>query len=139
MEERVTRQLKQKIITVHGISSDGRWQTEVRRALEPHFECQEVKYGEYRNLGPLALILEPRSLLALLVVTYVLALFGVLEGPLLFVLPGAFLLLAYFLASHQRRTLLQRFEEDLAKLGENGGDLGPPHVIAHCFGTYLTG
>jgi hypothetical protein len=137
--ERLFLPAKELVLTVHGVNSDGGWQTEVRQALEPHFECREVmKYDEYRNLGLLALILEPRILLALLVVTYALAFLGTLKGPALFAVPGASLLLAIYLARLQRGKILKRFEDELLKIVGPPGYVGP-HVIAHCFGTYLAG
>jgi pimeloyl-ACP methyl ester carboxylesterase len=129
--------VKQQVITVHGINTDGRWQTEIRRALEPHFDCRDFKYGDYRNLGLLTLLLEPRTLLALLVVTYAFAIPGALHGPALFI-PLLFVSLAFLFARQQRLKALERFEEDLSKREQEWG-YPRPHVIAHCFGTYLTG
>jgi hypothetical protein len=130
--------VKQQVITIHGINSDGQWQTEIRRALEPHFDCRDIKYGEYRNLGLLTLMFEPRILLALLVVTYAFAFLGALHGPALFIIPLLFLPFAFYFARRQRHKTLERFEKDLSNRALEWS-YPRPHVIAHCFGTYLTG
>lgn len=130
--------MKQRVITVHGINSDGRWQAEIRKALEPHFTCVEIRYSDYRNLGLVSLVLEPRSLLTLLVVSYLLAFAGALSSPLLFVVPVLFLIVAYILATLRRRQAIDRFRSDLSKIGDVRPSLRP-HLIAHDFGTYLAG
>lgn len=40
-----------KVLLVHGIGSSGAWFESVRWELEPHFECCQVRYGQYERLG----------------------------------------------------------------------------------------
>jgi hypothetical protein len=57
-----------RVVTIHGIWTEGRWQEEIAPVLYPHFVPVSVKYRSYRYAGPLDLICEPIVLLAGLVV-----------------------------------------------------------------------
>src|SRR6267378_6724321 len=49
----------QRVITIHGICTNGRWQERIAPVLWPHFKPASVKYPHYRWLGPLDMVLEP--------------------------------------------------------------------------------
>lgn len=55
--------MTERVITVHGLWTEGRWQEEIAPVLYPHFEPGSVKYRSYRFLGPLDLVFEPWVLL----------------------------------------------------------------------------
>jgi pimeloyl-ACP methyl ester carboxylesterase len=129
--------LKEVVVTVHGINSDGGWQRQVRAVLEPHFRCAEIKYGYFRNLGFVALVFDPGVLLLLLVATYCLGPIGVLKKTMWFILPAVFLVFAYGLAVVRRNRALDLFAIELAAhISTSPCDV---HLIAHSFGTFLAG
>jgi pimeloyl-ACP methyl ester carboxylesterase len=45
--------MKRKVLTLHGISSDGAWQDRLGAILAPHFEHIPLRYYEFRTKGPL--------------------------------------------------------------------------------------
>jgi hypothetical protein len=53
----------ERIVTIHGIWTEGRWQDEIAPVLYPHFIPVSVKYRSYRYAGPLDLVFEPIVLL----------------------------------------------------------------------------
>jgi hypothetical protein len=38
------------VLLVHGINSNAKWQSSIRRVLEPHFHVVKIRYWQYRWL-----------------------------------------------------------------------------------------
>ncbi len=134
---------KQRIVTVHGINTEGEWQASVKRVLEPHFECVPFKYDEYRRRGELLLLLSSWKFVLAVWVIAAVAIWMLFRHLVLFAIP--MLALAACVAAccvwkhfSKRKALSNRFAEWLSSLEEKDGP-PPPHVIAHSFGTFLTG
>lgn len=127
----------ERVVTVHGISSAGAWQETVRFLLHPFFECTSIKYKQYRRFGPIKLVLEPWWLAISLIAASILWRLNVLHGGLrrwgaVFVIVCVGHLLAYYRRRRAFSTFMKQLNTSLIA-GER------PHVIAHSFGTYLTG
>jgi pimeloyl-ACP methyl ester carboxylesterase len=124
-----------QVLLAHGINSNGDWQNAVGHVLEPHFEVVKIRFWQYRGLGAFKLVFEPWALILVGAVTYFLAahvipiwlaiVCGVVGG----------MTAAYLTAPIRRRMTMKRFVK------EGGKSLGVtrPHIIAHSFGTLLTG
>jgi len=123
---------RKPILLIHGIQSDGRWQAEVALALNWFFRPVHVQYSHFRYLGPLLVMSEP----FILAPGVLLIIAGAWMGKYL-LLGGVFLILFSF----SKFALSFRRGNALAKYHRISGDdlKGRPHVIAHSFGTYLTG
>lgn len=131
----------QRVITVHGLWTEGRWQEDIAPVLYPHFEPNSVKYGSYRFLGPLDLIFEPWVLLpglGLLVCAsfvswwreWLLLRTGVTLGVLLLiVLVAAHLVVPIRLENTKRKFLADTAPSILSGQANN--------IIAHSLGSYL--
>lgn len=131
--------MKEYVITIHGIATKGTWQEQIGTAFAPHFDCLPVKYPQYRWLGALKLLQEPIILFPTIV--GVLALRQWLPGPIrtvgwLFI--GALVFLAY-LATYYRRTRAFNRMLEQASPHTSRALQTRTHLIAHSFGTYLTG
>jgi len=129
-----------KLITVHGINTDGAWQARVGDLLSQHFKHYPIRYPEYRRLGALKLLLDP----SVLVLGIILFLAAFKSGQGLAVLLGiAFitLSLAHFFARRLREDALRRFKVQLDNICVDNSRVRRrrPHLIAHSFGTYLAG
>jgi pimeloyl-ACP methyl ester carboxylesterase len=124
-----------QVLLVHGINSNGDWQNAVGQVLAPHFEVVKIRYWQYRWLGALKLVFEPWALILAGGVTYLLAarLLPIWFAATIAVVAG--ILAAYLLAPLRRRMTMRRF------VRKGGKSLGVtrPHIIAHSFGTFLTG
>ena len=125
---------RKPVLLIHGIQTEGHWQDEIEPALKWFFRPVHIRYSEFRYLGPLLVISEP-----FLLVPGVVLCIGSLWIPrsllalcigILFVL----LSLSKFGLSFRRGAALDKYHKI------SGDDLiARPHVIAHSFGTYLTG
>lgn len=124
-----------QVLLVHGINSNGDWQNAVGQALSPHFEVVKIRYWQYRWLGALKLVFEPWALILGGGVTYLLAarLMSIWFAAAFAVVAGV--IAAYLFAPLRRRMTMRRF------VRKGGKSLGVtrPHIIAHSFGTFLTG
>jgi pimeloyl-ACP methyl ester carboxylesterase len=124
-----------QVLLVHGINSNGGWQDAVGHVLEPHFEVAKIRYWQYRWFGAFKLVFEPWSLVLVGAATYFLAVrfLAIWLAVVSAVVIGS--AAAYLTAPIRRRMTMQRFVE------EGGTSLGVtrPHIIAHSFGTFLTG
>lgn len=121
-----------RILTVHGINTDGKWQEDVKFVLEPHFQCKAVRYPHYRRFGALKLILEP-WVLALAVGSVLLGWWlRYLSYPLLWLLGAVVVSIA---SSFVRRDRAHKCYFDQVKGWEYEK---APHLIAHSMGTYLS-
>jgi len=49
--------MKKRLITLHGISTNGEWQERVEEVFSPHFDYMPIKYPEYRHFGGAKVIL----------------------------------------------------------------------------------
>ena len=123
------------VLLVHGINSNGDWQDDVARVLRPHFEPVKIKYRHYRWLGASKILLEPWALILLGLPIYFVG-SRYLPG---WVALGMALLVgviaAYFAAPLRRRSALKSW----VRQASPHIAFGRPHIIAHSFGTYLTG
>jgi pimeloyl-ACP methyl ester carboxylesterase len=129
-------EIVKKVVTVHGINTDGEWQNKVEGVLKPHFECVHIKYPHYRHLGASQLIFELRVLAIGLAATAAFYFTHRLSTINAWLLCFVTLALARYCASVRRENVVAYFNRELQK------HLMPnerPHLIAHSFGTYLTG
>ena len=129
---------KFRVITVHGVNSKGKWQEEVAEALKVFFDFEPIKYNHYRWFFGTELVFNPFvwSILGALLIAAILTGFVRSAGQISLGL-GVILLLslvgAYPYRSWAVRTFRIRLSEKFKKAGP------PPCLIAHSFGTYLTG
>jgi len=129
---------KFRVITIHGVNSKGEWQEEVANALGVFFDFDPIKYNHYRWFFGTELVLNPfvwTSLGALLIVAVVLGFVHGARETLLAI--GIILLLSAMGAYPYRKWAVKTFRERLSKKFEKAGP--PPCLIAHSFGTYLSG
>jgi hypothetical protein len=122
------------VITVHGISTTGKWQDEVGKLLACHFRHVPIRYVAYRRLGSLKLVSDPWVLsigasawaimLAFGINTDI---FGALAGLLLGGFAGALI---------RRRMTFLKVKKQMEPYMMHGQT---PHLVAHSFGTYLAG
>jgi pimeloyl-ACP methyl ester carboxylesterase len=126
---------KDHIITVHGIWTAGKWQEEIAKVYDPHFECVSVKYPQYRWLGPLDLISEPAALLGAVIACFIIHFFvhlTIVRGSIC----TAFLFIAYLLSYLKRTRAFNRVLKQAAPYAQVNRQT---HIIAHSLGTYLIG
>ena len=124
-----------QVLLVHGINSNGDWQDAVEHVLDPHFEVFKIRYWQYRWLGAFKLVLEPWALILAGAAIYF---FAARFLPAWFAAVWAVtagLIAAYFAAPIRRRMTVKRY---VTKGGKSLG-VTRPHIIAHSFGTFLTG
>ena len=128
---------KKQLVTIHGINTEGLWQEEITAVLSPHFKCVPYKYRSYRWLG---FIRQLVGLYSLLIMVFGLLFWaiGILGGysiwlPLILCILCAF---GIFEARWGRDKAIKGFRK---MLDEHVNFTGKPHLIAHSFGTYLTG
>src|SRR5712691_5829960 len=122
--------MRDRVITIHGVCSSGKWQDDIGAVLEPHFEHVPIRYDDYRSLGRVKLVFEPSILLvaAALIPLYKFLNVGAI-GPTL-----ALVLLAHVGSYVRRRRLLNAFKRHIDPSICFGGQ---PHLIAHSFGTFV--
>jgi hypothetical protein len=129
---------KFRVITVHGVNSKGEWQEEVATALGLFFNFEPIKYNHYRWFFGTELVLCPFVWLPLGTILTVAILMGWVHGGrgiCLWIL--VIFLLAGLGAYPYRRWAVKKFRERLSQKFEKGGLF--PSLIAHSFGTYLSG
>lgn len=124
--------MKRRVLTIHGINSDGRWQDEIKALLGPYYACINIRYQHYRYLGALGLFLEPWVSLVL-VGLFVLLEFNEVDLQFSFWAPIA--LVASVVAARIRRWLA--FRCVVAQCGSSASAGWHPHIIAHSLGTYF--
>jgi hypothetical protein len=123
-----------RVISVHGVGRDQRWQEIIRVVMEPHFDYKPVSYGGFKYLFPFSLVqvlLDTRILFASVLASVIL-----LRWFPGWSLLGLFGLSLAWVGAHFRRssTVIGLFEKVSLLSRER-----PPHLVAHSFGTYLTG
>jgi pimeloyl-ACP methyl ester carboxylesterase len=129
--------MRRPLFTIHGVGIAGNmggWEEAVLKVISPHFECCQVKYPHFRQMGLILTVIEPWILLPGLGLSGML---GLLTG-LKSVWPWLTLLFALFAAvkftSLRRNRALRHFIKqfvDPLRL--------KPNIIAHSMGTYLLG
>jgi len=128
-----------RVLTIHGINTAGKWQEDIEPVLRPFFEPVRVRYRHYRWLGGLKLVLEPWVLIGFVVADGLLWWGEWLRGWLLVVgVPLGLLLgvvLAVVAAPIRRKVALRSVWRQASPCMKDKR----PHIIAHSFGTYLTG
>src|SRR6267142_1795696 len=125
-----------RVVTIHGIWTEGQWQENVAPVLWPHFEPVSVKYPYYRWLGPLDLVFEPLILLPGIACLVCLSELNRIHGRWLSVsLWAGLVLLAFVVTFFRRQLVVNRFIGETSNATLAGR---APHIIAHSFGTYLT-
>jgi general stress protein CsbA len=129
---------KFRVITVHGVNSKGEWQEEVATALSVFFDFEPIKYNDYRWFFGTELVLNPFVWLpfgALLIVGILIG--SVHRGYAISLWIVAILVLSLLAAYPYRVRAVKKFREKLSQKFKKGGPF--PCLIAHSFGTYLTG
>src|SRR5580658_6493 len=96
------------LITVHGINTDGAWQTRVGELLSAHFHHHPIKYPHYRRLGALKLLFDPIVLLSGLVATGISILYH-LSLPIVIGIAAITVIAAHIQARRLRSDALKTF------------------------------
>jgi len=127
----------ERVVTVHGVSSDGPWQEMLRFLLYPFFECTSIKYRHYRRFGAIKLVLDPWVLVVGLIAMFLLRRLSLLRGLLGWACAWTLLLgVGHLLAFLRRMRAFTAYMNQLNAFLIAGAR---PHLIAHSFGTYLAG
>jgi AcrR family transcriptional regulator len=111
-----------QVLLVHGINSNGKWQNDVGRVLEPHFQVVKVKYWQYRWLGGMKLLVEPWAFVLVGVLVYLLAAACMSKWLAAAIALLLALIVSYFVAPF-RRNAARRI---LVKKGDLGFGFGRP-------------
>jgi hypothetical protein len=120
------------------VNSKGEWQEEVAKALALFFNFEPIKYNHYRRFCGSELVLCPFVWLPLCTILIVAILMGwVHSGRGISLCILSILLLAALGAYPYRRWAVKKFREELSQKFKKGGPF--PSLIAHSFGTYLSG
>jgi hypothetical protein len=129
---------KPRIITIHGVNSKGDWQEEVAAALGVFFTFEPIKYNHYRWLFGTELLFNPFMWIPLGVALVFAIVKRWIQGG--WEIAFALLVIAalahfgsYRYRSWAERTVRERLSKKFAGAG------APPHLIAHSFGTYISG
>lgn len=125
------RTFKKKVITIHGVNPDRNWQVVARRVLEPHFEVISLGYRGYDGLqGPVRLICHPLVFVVALVMAA-----ASIWLPISLWTPVALFAGGVAIARLQRFSHVRRIKKKISEQGHQPR----PHLIAHSFGTYVSG
>jgi len=129
---------KFRVITVHGVNSNGKWQEEVAEALKVFFNFEPIKYNHYRFFFGTELVFNPFvwSTLGALLIAAIATRFVRRAGRITLALAMIFLL-SFIGAYPYRSWAVKTFRIRLSERFKKGGP--PPCLIAHSFGTYLSG
>jgi len=133
--------IKPSLFTIHGIYTDGEWQSGAATVLEPFFRHYPLKYSEYRHLAILKLAADVITIIVAVFVALVLQHLGVLNGKWLYLL---YLLLVCIVAvswvhgyaSRYRNHVMMNLYDRITNVVGNGPR---PFIIAHSLGIYLLG
>jgi len=127
-----------RVITVHGVNTKGEWQEEVAEALRVFFDFAPIKYDHYRWFHGTELVLNPFVWLPLGLALMVSIMTGLIKGPAAISFGILLILLLSLLGTYPYRSWATKaFRKQLSEKFGKGGP--PPFLIAHSFGTYLTG
>jgi len=150
VEPAAERPTKPVLITIHGIRTEGVWQTAVEPLFAPFYQHRPFKYKEYAHplWSVVWLAMEPLALIAGFVLAVVAAQFYLSlrlsrahalawwDWVILLVVAVTIWLAARWVAGARRRAVAERFYQHWEKT--TGAGL-PPHVIAHSLGSYFVG
>lgn len=127
----------ESVISIHGINTDGAWQRELNVVLGPHFNYEPHSYKEYRNSGPLVLILGRRWKAYCIAATLMIAL-SLLGRSVLIATSAVALVIGVAIAegARLRRGVVSTFVNALEPYVKSSQR---PHVIAHSLGTFIAG
>jgi len=121
--------MTQKVVTIHGISSDGAWQDEVAKILEPHFDCVSIRYPQYRRLAPIKVAPWLVGVPAAIGLGLAVGVSAWITGVIGLTLSAAYCVIV---RSNARKTVMSRWLEKV------GNPHPRPHLIAHSLGTILS-
>lgn len=128
---------KQRIVTIHGVNSKGAWQEEVEQALGMLFDFDPIKYNFYRWFFGTELLFNPFVWPPLATVLIIAIIKGWVTGWCMITLCiVALVLIAHVTAYPYRAWAEKRVRRQFSEKLQSGS---PPHLIAHSFGTYLSG
>jgi pimeloyl-ACP methyl ester carboxylesterase len=123
------------VVTVHGVNPDPSWQAMVGRVLGPHFRCIHLSYDKYSTLlGPVQVLFSLSLLMIAVAGAAVLVCFD--HGWLAILVALVAIVTSPVAAWLTRRRCVAEFKRQLSAAV---GHVPVPHLIAHSFGTYLTG
>jgi hypothetical protein len=129
---------KHRVITVHGVNSNGAWQEEVKAALGVFFDFEPIKYNHYRFCFGTEVGFNPFVWLPLGILLAIAVFRGWVRGGWEIAGRVVLLILLTHLAAYPYRSWAEKaFRKRLSKKFEESG--APPSLIAHSFGTYLSG
>jgi len=129
---------KFRVITVHGVNTKGEWQEEVAAALKVFFDFDPIKYDHYRRFHGTELVFNPFVWIPLGVALAILIFLRVVHGAAAISVAIFSSLLLSMLGTYPYRQWATRyFRRQLSERCNKGGPA--PFLIAHSFGTYLTG
>jgi hypothetical protein len=126
---------KTHLLLVHGINSNAKWQKAIGRVFEPHFHVVKIRYWQYRWFGATKLALEPLAfvIFGIGILWLTSRYLPVWLAITLAVLCG--IVLAFLAAPMRRGWALRSWVKQASPYTE----YSRPHIIAHSFGSYLTG
>jgi hypothetical protein len=118
----------------HGLL--GQWQEDLKDIFAPHFHYVPIKYKSYRWFGFTKMICEPWVLAGFIALFLYLRYRGEITkgGALILIVIG--LTIAWLSSPIRRHLTLAVFKRSLTQHALFGNRV---HIIAHSFGTYLTG
>ena len=129
---------KPRIITIHGVNSKGEWQEDVAKALDVFFKFDPIKYNHYRWLRGTELVCNPFVWIPLGILLLVAIVKGWIGGAGEIILGAVLVLVFGHLGSYRyRRRAEKTLRKRLSDKFTTGG--APPNLIAHSFGTYISG
>jgi pimeloyl-ACP methyl ester carboxylesterase len=128
---------KERVVTIHGVNSDGGWQEEVAKTLGSLFEFVPVKYNHYRWFFGSELLFCPFVWIPGIPFLYVAHRLGWIAGFWHSTLAILAIVLVSFLATFLYRGWAVRVVK--GRLCNAAPGVQRPHLIAHSFGTYVSG
>jgi hypothetical protein len=128
---------KERVVTIHGVNSNGPWQEDLAKTLGALFEFVPVKYNYYRWFFGSELLFCPFVWIPSILCVGVAFWLGWIHGTLRFILAALSILLGSLLATFPYRNWAVRTVK--GRLSNAAPGIQRPHLIAHSFGTYVSG
>jgi len=128
---------KERVVTIHGVNSDGSWQEDVAKTLGALFEFIPVKYNHYRWFLGSELLLCPFVWIPAIPCLVLALWLGWIHRMLYLTSAVLAVVLISFLATFPYRQRAVRTVK--GRLSNAAPGIKRPHLIAHSFGTYVTG
>lgn len=129
---------KPRIITIHGVNSKGKWQEEIAKSLGVFFKFDPIKYNHYRWLWGTELVLNPFVWIPLGSLLVVAVVKGWIVGSWAIVVGAVVVFVLAHVGSYPYRHWAEKkIQKRLSEEFRTGG--APPNLIAHSFGTYISG